>query len=164
MSSIQVNITCNLAQPGDVAKVQAALNVLSGQTPFNVVVDNGTSAAKAAEPAKTAEKPAAGKPGKATTAKQTEAAAPTPSTAEVKQADVPPEKPENSAAAETPPDDDDTKITYEDVRGLILKLSAGDGRQQALAVLAEFGVKNGKDLKAEDWPSAYSKLSQALEG
>lgn len=160
MSSIQVNITCNLDQPGDVAKVQAALSVLSGQAPLSVAVEP----AKTAEPVKTAEKPAAGKPGKATTAKQTEAAAPTPSTAEVKQADVPHEKPENSAAAETPHDDDGTTITYEDVRGLILKLSAGDGRQEALAVLAEFGVKNGKDLKAEDWPSAYSKLSQALEG
>lgn len=64
----------------------------------------------------------------------------------------------DTAAAESKP------LDYKaDVQPLILKM-AGVDREKAMTLLGEFGVKNGKDLKPEQYAAVVAKFSKALEG
>lgn len=78
------------------------------------------------------------------------------------------EKPAAQAKAE-PQKQPETKgeaqaeaVTYEQIKPLIIKLGATKGREVAAALLQEFGVTRGPDLKAEQYGAVFVKLQGLL--
>lgn len=57
------------------------------------------------------------------------------------------------------PADDDTKVTYEQVRAAMLKLDDTDEEENIPAVLAKFGVEKLSELKEKD----FSKVKDQFE-
>ena len=69
---------------------------------------------------------------------------------------------EQPAAAELT--DDQPAVTYSDVQAATTALAAAKGRDAAVACLAEFDVKNGKDLPEDQWARYVERARAMAEG
>jgi hypothetical protein len=97
--------------------------------------------------------PKADKPSKPTTPAKTEAAAPTPPSAPASQAAAAPASSASVAASSTP-----AGPTFDEVKAAIAITAATD-RPRAVATLAKFGAKAGKDLKPEQYAAFVADLT-----
>lgn len=97
--------------------------------------------------------------GLSTPAETTKVVAPKAETvkAEVKPAE--PVKAEAPKAAETTPA---VHPTYKEIADYVPKAISKHGRPAVVAFFAHFGVKNGKELKIEQYPEALAKLKADL--
>lgn len=75
----------------------------------------------------------------------------------VQKVDTPAPAVETPAAAPDAP-------TYDTVKAELLKLIAAKGSDAGKAVLTAFGVANGKQLKAEQYPEVLRSIATALKG
>jgi hypothetical protein len=97
--------------------------------------------------------PKADKPSKPTTPAKTEAAAPTPPTAQAS-----PAAPAAAPATQPPAPSAPAGPTFDDVKAAIAITAATD-RPRAVATLAKFGAKAGKDLKPEQYAAFVAELT-----
>lgn len=82
-------------------------------------------------------------------------------------ADTKEETPSGDQASEQPAAsgtaDDQSALTYEvDVKPLILKVGAQKGRDAVLKLFADYEVKNGQELTAEQWPDFIASANEVL--
>ena len=96
----------------------------------------------------------------AATMQKQEAAADTPSTAEVQQTAAPEQKPEASKNKEP----EAKPTTYQEVVTAINALAKGRGKAKALEVLQSFGVNKGPELKPEQYADVAAAANAVAKG
>ena len=125
--------------------------------PVSIDVPTGPAIAAASEKAERAlvKETAAKKP--ATVQKTQAESAPTQPTASAEAAAAPESKPEATSAPETAA----APLAYPDVVAAINKLATAKGRDTAVALLGEFGVSKGPELKPEQFAEFIKKATAA---
>jgi hypothetical protein len=89
-------------------------------------------------------------------AKKAAAPAPTP---------APESAPESAPGHQTKTESEEAPaITYEQIREGVLKVQIEKGRDTTLALLARHGVKNGKELKPEQYADFMERVNAILTG
>ncbi len=58
--------------------------------------------------------------------------------------------------------EDGKPIAYDTVREAVLSLAEKKGHQVAVGLLAEFGAKNGKDLKPAQYAKALARVNELM--
>ena len=58
--------------------------------------------------------------------------------------------------------EDGKPIAYDTVREAVLSLAEKKGHQVAVGLLAEFGAKNGKDLKPTQYAKALARVTELM--
>lgn len=125
--------------------------------PVSIDVPTGPAIVASSEKAEKApvKETAAKKP--ATVQKTQAESAPTQPTASAEAAAVPESKPESTSAPETAA----APLAYPDVVAAINKLATAKGREAAVALLGEFGVSKGPELKPEQFAEFIEQATAA---
>lgn len=152
MSHIELKLVADTA--ADLSGLIAGLQAQMGAAAVPIVV--AAAEAPADEP-KTTRK---GKAEKAAT--DAPAAAGTGSTTTTEAAAAPAET--KTEAGPGSSDEDAPKIEYADVQAATTALAAAKGRDAAIGCLAEFDVKNGKDLREDQWGAYVARAKELAEG
>ena len=149
MSHIELKLVADNA--ADLSGLIAGLQSQMSAAAAPIVVAATTAPAEEAKTTRKgkAEKAATDAPAAAGTGSTTTTDATAPAPVETKTEDAP------ASSAEDAP-----KIDYSDVQAATTALAAAKGRDAAINCLAEFDVKNGKDLREDQWGAYVARAKE----